>query len=162
MNLNNPRCFEHAAVIRSRSANSIRDRGSPPHKGNGKVYEPLMPAAVAGTAAMLVVPAAIATGSAIATSAAQGVRATTQAATKTETIFTSPKNLLPTQPKSDLTGSVVNRLAKDMQKNGFDPTKPISGQTTATGRIEIVDGHHRAAAAIKAGIEKVPVEVFTP
>jgi ParB-like chromosome segregation protein Spo0J len=49
-----------------------------------------------------------------------------------------------------------------MKQNGFDSTKPISGQTTATGRIEIVDGHHRAAAAIKAGIEKVPVEVFTP
>jgi ParB-like chromosome segregation protein Spo0J len=48
-----------------------------------------------------------------------------------------------------------------MKQHGFDSTKPISGQLSATGRILIMDGHHRVAAAIKAGIEKVPVEVFT-
>jgi ParB-like chromosome segregation protein Spo0J len=61
-----------------------------------------------------------------------------------------------------MTGSQIKRLAKDMEKNGFDQTKPISGVTNARGRIEISDGHHRAAAAIKAGIEKVPVDVYTP
>ncbi|MDP3670776.1 MAG: RHS repeat-associated core domain-containing protein [Telluria sp.] len=127
--------------------------------GKGDLYKPLMPVAVVGTVAMAVGPVAIAAVRALAPTTTQ---ATTQAVSKTETILTSPKNLLPTQPKSDLTGSVVNRLTKDMKQNGFDPAKPISGQTTATGRIEIVDGHHRAAAAIKAGIEKVPVEVFTP
>lgn len=76
-------------------------------------------------------------------------------------MLTSPKNLIPTQPRSELSGSIIKRLARDMKKHGFDPTKPISGQLSASGRILIMDGHHRAAAAIKAGIEKVPVEVFT-
>jgi RHS repeat-associated protein len=137
--------------------------------GKGATYKPLLPVAAAIGA-----PYAIATvivgGPAIATAtvatikslAPSAAKITTEVASKTETVLTNPKNLIPTQSKSEMTGSQVTRLAKDMKQNGFDSTKPISGQTTATGRIEIVDGHHRAAAAIKAGIEKVPVEVFTP
>jgi uncharacterized protein RhaS with RHS repeats len=30
------------------------------------------------------------------------------------------------------------------------------------GRMVISDGHHRAAAAIRAGIDKVPVDTFNP
>lgn len=77
-------------------------------------------------------------------------------------MFTSPKNLIPTHSKAEISGSVIKRLADDMKKNGYDVSKPILGQMNASGRIEIIDGHHRAAAAIKAGIDRVPVEVFIP
>lgn len=82
-------------------------------------------------------------------------------AVKIETIMTSPKNLIPTQSKSELTGSQVKRLTKDMKANGFDPNHPVSAQRNERGRLEITDGHHRTEAAIKAGIEKIPVEVVS-
>lgn len=74
----------------------------------------------------------------------------------------SPKNLIPTQGKTELSGSVVKRLAKDMKAHGFDPAKPIKAQVGASGRIFIIDGHHRVQAALKAGIAKIPVDVFVP
>jgi RHS repeat-associated protein len=144
--------------------------------GNSKVYAPLQPVAVAVTAAMVMVPAAIAV--AVAGAPAEATVAAGGAAAKGTSIAVkeaaavskaqstivqvNPKNLIPTQAKSEMTGSQINRLANDMKKNGFDQTKPISGQMNGKGRIEITDGHHRAAAAIKAGIEKVPVDVYTP
>ncbi len=77
-------------------------------------------------------------------------------------IQTSPKNLVPQQTKSEMTGSVIKRLAKDMKVNGYDQSQPITAVTRSDGKLVISDGHHRAAAAIRAGIEKVPVEVYTP
>ena len=77
-------------------------------------------------------------------------------------IQTSPKNLISQQSKNEMSGSQVKRLTKDMKANGFDQSKPISGHATESGRIVINDGHHRTEAAIKAGIEKVPVEVYKP
>jgi ParB-like chromosome segregation protein Spo0J len=77
-------------------------------------------------------------------------------------VLTSPKNLISTQSKAEMSGTLVRRLAKDMRRNGFDQTKPISGQMSPSGRILIIDGHHRVAAAIKAGIDKVPVDVYFP
>jgi filamentous hemagglutinin len=55
-----------------------------------------------------------------------------------------------------MSGSQVNRLKKDMQQNGFDPDQPID-VADVDGRQIILDGHHRAAAARRAGIKEVPV-----
>ncbi|MCF5656683.1 DUF6861 domain-containing protein [Pseudomonas poae] len=75
--------------------------------------------------------------------------------------YEKPGNLIPTQSKSEMSGSQIKRLAKDMEKNGFDPNYPVDvWRNPSTGRMEIQDGHHRAAAAKKAGIEKIPVEIW--
>ena len=65
----------------------------------------------------------------------------------------SPKSLLPTEKPS---ANQVARLAKDMKANGFDQSHPIS-TIRVNGRNVIMDGNHRAAAAAKAGIQKIPV-----
>lgn len=74
----------------------------------------------------------------------------------------NPRNLIPTQTADEMTGSVIKRLEKDMRANGFDANQPISGVVRADGRVEISDGHHRAQAAIRAGLTEVPVEVYKP
>lgn len=74
----------------------------------------------------------------------------------------NPRNLIPTQTAEEMTGSVIKRLEKDMRANGFDASQPISGVVRADGRVEISDGHHRAQAAIRAGLTEVPVEVYRP
>jgi hypothetical protein len=75
--------------------------------------------------------------------------------------YENPSNLIPTQTKSEMSGSQIKRLAKSMEKNGFNPSYPVDAwRNPSTGRLEIQDGHHRAQAAIKAGIEKIPVEVW--
>ncbi len=71
----------------------------------------------------------------------------------------NPRNLIPTQTRSEMSGSQIERLANDMKVNGFDQSKPINVMRNGLGRLEIEDGHHRAAAAIKAGINKVPVKI---
>ncbi len=76
-------------------------------------------------------------------------------------IHEDPRNLVPTQIKSEMSGSQIKRIAKNMEKNGFDPLKPVDAwRNPNTGRLEIQDGHHRAAAAIRAGLDKIPVEVW--
>ena len=73
----------------------------------------------------------------------------------------SPRNLISTQTKSEMSGSQVKRLAKDMKQNGFDQSKPVDAwRNPSTGRLEIQDGHHRTEAAKKAGLEKIPVQVW--
>jgi filamentous hemagglutinin len=44
-----------------------------------------------------------------------------------------------------------------MRKRGFDPKHPID-VIEADGALYIRNGHHRAAAAAKARIPKVPIE----
>lgn len=68
----------------------------------------------------------------------------------------SPKSLLGRQGRDEMSGSLIKRLAKDMKANGFNASKPID-IANVEGKKVIIDGHHRAAAAIKAGVEKVPV-----
>ena len=76
-------------------------------------------------------------------------------------IHEDPRNLIPVQTKSEMSGSQIKRLAKDMEKNGFDPSKPVDAwRNPSTGRLEIQDGHHRTEAAKKAGLDKIPVEVW--
>lgn len=57
-----------------------------------------------------------------------------------------------------MTGNKITRLATDMKANGFDATQPIE-VANVEGRQIIIDGHHRAAAAIRAGIQEVPITV---
>ncbi|QOY95799.1 ParB N-terminal domain-containing protein [Massilia sp. UMI-21] len=45
------------------------------------------------------------------------------------------------------------------QGQGQAHIKPVQAQKNERGRPEITDGHHRTAAAIKAGVGKIPVEV---
>ncbi|WP_024679772.1 ParB/RepB/Spo0J family partition protein [Pseudomonas syringae] len=71
-----------------------------------------------------------------------------------------PRNLISTQTKSEMSGSQIKRIAKDMEKNGFDPNKPVDVWRNSRGRLEIQDGHHRTEAAKKAGLDKIPVRIW--
>ena len=81
---------------------------------------------------------------------------------KTEMV--DPKNLVSTQSKSEMSSSQVKKLTKNMEKNGFvqkagdDPVSAV--KNPATGKLELQDGHHRTAAATKAKVDKIPVEVW--
>lgn len=71
-----------------------------------------------------------------------------------------PRNLIPTQDRSEMTGSRVKKFAKEMKRDGFDNFKPIDATRNARGRLEIEDGHHRTEAAKKAGLDKIPVNIW--
>ncbi len=73
----------------------------------------------------------------------------------------NPHNLIPTQTKSEMSGSQIRRLTKNMKQNGFDQSKPVDAwRNPQTGRLEIQDGHHRTEAAKKAGLDEIPVQVW--
>jgi len=47
-----------------------------------------------------------------------------------------------------------------MEQDGFDQDKSLDVWLNSnTDRLEILDGHHRAQAAIKAGLTKVSVRI---
>ncbi|MGH1360730.1 MAG: ParB N-terminal domain-containing protein [Burkholderiaceae bacterium] len=72
-----------------------------------------------------------------------------------------PRLLKATQPRSEMTMNRVKRLTSDMKNRGFDQSKPIHvRRDPQTGTHNIVDGHHRRMAAVRAGIERVPVRVL--
>lgn len=50
------------------------------------------------------------------------------------------------------------QILKDMKANGFDTTQPID-VAIVNGKMIIIDGHHRAAAAVKAGIKDIPIRI---
>ncbi|MPQ69201.1 MULTISPECIES: ParB N-terminal domain-containing protein [unclassified Pseudomonas] len=65
------------------------------------------------------------------------------------------------QTSSEMSGSLIKRMAKDMLQNGFDQNWPVDAwMNPNTGRLEIQDGHHRAAAAKKAGLGSIPVNIW--
>lgn len=116
---------------------------------------------------------AMALGSMGAAGAAGRVRMTGPGVTAEKTIeslakgesglfYVNPKNLISQQTKNEMSGSVVKRLEKDMKANGFDVNQPIIVVIRQDGRLVISDGHHRTAAAIRAGKETIPVEVYKP
>jgi len=48
-----------------------------------------------------------------------------------------------------------------MLKNGLDENWPVDAwRNLVTGRLELQDGHHRTEAAKRAGIDKIPVNVW--
>jgi hypothetical protein len=73
-----------------------------------------------------------------------------------EVRMVSPRSLRPTHALDS--GSKVDKLRESMQKAGFDPAQPIDA-VESDGALYIRDGHHRAAAAVKALIKLVPVRV---
>jgi filamentous hemagglutinin len=68
----------------------------------------------------------------------------------------NPEILIPRQGRSEMSSSQIKRLHKSMQKTGFDATYPIE-IAEIDGKLIILDGHHRTAAAIKAKIKQVPI-----
>ncbi|ORC61830.1 hypothetical protein BZK31_01955 [Pseudomonas floridensis] len=60
-----------------------------------------------------------------------------------------------------MSGSQIKRLEKDMIKNGFDPGKPVSvWRNPATGRLEIQMDITELKRQKKAGLDKIPVEIW--
>ncbi|YBU96764.1 ParB N-terminal domain-containing protein [Dickeya fangzhongdai] len=79
------------------------------------------------------------------------VNATAQVVTKNM----DPGTLISRQNKNEMSGSQVKRLVKDMKANGFDVNEPVD-VAIVNGKAIIIDGHHRAEAAVKAGIKDIP------
>ncbi|WP_368890344.1 VENN motif pre-toxin domain-containing protein [Morganella morganii] len=72
----------------------------------------------------------------------------------------SPGTLIGRQDNTEMSGSQVKRLVKDMKANGFNKDEPID-VAVVNGKMIIIDGHHRAEAARKAGIKDIPVRINT-
>jgi RHS repeat-associated protein len=71
-----------------------------------------------------------------------------------------PRNLVPSQPRGEMTGSRTKRYEKSMKESGFNSDFPIT-ITEVNGRKIILDGHHRVEAARRAGITEVPYKEIT-
>ncbi|WP_338338190.1 ParB/RepB/Spo0J family partition protein, partial [Xanthomonas citri] len=84
--------------------------------------------------------------------------AVTQDGTAIFTRSVDPKILIGRQGRDEISGSQVKRFTKDMKANGYDVNHPID-VANVEGKLIIVDGHHRALAAPRAGIKNVPVNV---
>jgi len=69
-----------------------------------------------------------------------------------------PRNLRSRQTRAEMSRNKVDKLASKMRKNGYDHDHPVD-VAEVNGQIIIIDGHHRAQAASKAGIPKAPVIV---
>jgi hypothetical protein len=74
--------------------------------------------------------------------------------TATSTMI-STRSLLGIQAKSEMTGSRISRIAKDMKVNGFRSDEPIQA-VKIDNKNYILDGLHRVEAAKRAGIAEVP------
>ncbi|MGJ3355381.1 VENN motif pre-toxin domain-containing protein [Providencia sp. Je.9.19] len=72
----------------------------------------------------------------------------------------SPSTLIGRQDNTEMSGSQVKRLVKDMKANGFNKDEPID-VAVVNGKMIIIDGHHRAEAARKAGIKDIPIRINT-
>ncbi|WP_156429810.1 ParB N-terminal domain-containing protein [Burkholderia sp. FL-7-2-10-S1-D7] len=54
----------------------------------------------------------------------------------------------------------VKRYASAMRnQGGYGEFPPIEAADVGDGNLVIIDGHHRAEAAMKAGVSEVPVNV---
>lgn len=59
-----------------------------------------------------------------------------------------------------MTGNKVKRYASAMRnQGGYGDFPPVEAADVGNGNLVIVDGHHRAEAAMKAGIPEIPVNV---
>ncbi|WP_404462519.1 VENN motif pre-toxin domain-containing protein [Providencia rettgeri] len=58
----------------------------------------------------------------------------------------SPSTLIGRQDNTEMSGSQVKRLVKDMKANGFNKDEPID-VAVVNGKMIIIDGYHRAEAA---------------
>jgi RHS repeat-associated protein len=87
---------------------------------------------------------------------AVGAAKIAEGASAAESSMRDPKSLVSRQGPSEMTRNKIEKLAKDMKQNGFNPAHPIE-VANINGEQVIIDGHHRAAAAIRAGIKEIPV-----
>jgi filamentous hemagglutinin len=87
---------------------------------------------------------------------AAGAAKIAEGASAAESSMRDPKSLVSRQGPSEMTRNKIEKLAKDMKQNGFNPAHPIE-VANVNGEQVIMNGHHRAAAAIKAGIREIPV-----
>ncbi|MNJ71947.1 ParB-like nuclease domain protein [compost metagenome] len=87
-------------------------------------------------------------------------KASSKAVNEPSVTQVDPRNLIPTQTKSEMSGSQIKRLEKSMMKDGFDQSKPVDAWKRPDGRLEIQDGHHRTEAAKKAELKSIPVRVW--
>lgn len=71
----------------------------------------------------------------------------------------NPRSLRPTH--DGLTGNRIEKLRKAMKRTGYDSRFPIEAWEIE-GKLYIADGHHRTQAAIRAGLNEVPVLVSEP
>jgi RHS repeat-associated protein len=69
----------------------------------------------------------------------------------------NPRELVSRQGPSEMTGSKIKRLAKDMATKGFNPAEPVE-VSTVDGKKIIVQGHHRTEAAKKAKLDRIPAK----
>jgi predicted cytidylate kinase len=70
-------------------------------------------------------------------------------------IWLSPKNLVPTSSPRPAEDDGVGQLAKSFARSGFDETHPVE-VLYVNHAFFIVDGHRRAEASLRAGLEFVP------
>ncbi|MCA8277900.1 ParB N-terminal domain-containing protein [Burkholderia sp. AU30280] len=72
----------------------------------------------------------------------------------------SPRRLQSRQGPSEMTGNKVKRYASAMRnQGGYGEFPPIEAADVGDGNLVIIDGHHRAETAMKAGVSEVPVNV---
>jgi ParB-like chromosome segregation protein Spo0J len=89
---------------------------------------------------------------------AVGAAKIAEGASAAEGSMRDPKSLISRQGPSEMTGNKIKNLAKDMKENGFRPDFPVE-VANVNGEQIIMNGHHRTAAAIRAGIKEIPVTV---
>ena len=70
----------------------------------------------------------------------------------------SPRSLLSRQGPDEMTGNMVKRFTSMMREKGYADFPPVD-IVIVEGRRIIIDGHHRAAAAARAGIKEIPVRI---
>lgn len=75
-------------------------------------------------------------------------------------VWMSPKSLYPTRGVDFLIPATVETIRKNIDVSGYDTLHPIKA-TMVQDQLYILDGHHRVAAAIKATIDFLPVELVT-
>jgi RHS repeat-associated protein len=80
--------------------------------------------------------------------------------TPDEPILKNPQALISRQGPSEMTGNKVKRYTSAMKaQDGYGTFPPIEAADVGDGKLVIIDGHHRAEAARKAGVREVPVNV---
>lgn len=72
-------------------------------------------------------------------------------------IYASPERF---QPRRGLIDSRVQSLAEDISQHGYKAEKPITAwQDPKDGKLYVLAGHHRLAAAERAGLSEIPVNI---
>lgn len=76
--------------------------------------------------------------------------------TQVDVEFVNPNTLISRQMQSEMTGSKIKKLVKQISKQGFDLENPIE-VANVNGRLIILDGHHRVVAAKRLKLESIPI-----